>query len=351
MCNCGSVSFFQENYHDIISLYRERVKGENNASLEALFAKAVSNIRNKQDVGIEELEMLLDVVFEVAGRFCPKDIFSGKKIRCLIKMASSLYVEYLNGVLEKIEQERRSTEDGLRRGIVAAQENERHRVSVMLHDDVVQSMASVLLQVQMISMLLKREQKDVHKQLVEIEGVIRDVITNCRLVAMDRDLFLLEKAGFVPTVESYILNFENKYGIRVNFNLRDTELIGPSMSAHIFYVIKEALTNVQKHAEASTVLVKLGRKGRDLVLAVEDNGKGFLPDIDNYLSRIRVPSSDHFGLYCIEQRAKLLEGKFCIKMTPGSGTKLVISVPVNWTGPEMILSEDRRVSPWIKSES
>jgi|GEM_PF-3681788 len=331
----------------IINHYQKRSK-EGTESLLNLFNELILTQLCEHFAGVKELEEILDAVYDSVNPVWFNNMDNRHKVRWLMKLTSVLYLQYSHKSLEKARKEREISEHRLRKGIIAAQESERRQVAVMLHDDVVQSMASALLRVQMLDEMLERKSTEISKELVELEEVIREAITSCRLLAMDRDYFLLEKAGFIPTLESYILNFENKYGIQVAIDLTDNIRIEPSISVHLFYIIREALINVQKHAEASKVIMSLFKKGNELLLRIEDNGKGF---DDDSIFRDQIPCADHFGLFCIKQRVKLLGGKLYIKNAPGHGTQLIVALSIYGTELDRFVSGNKGGSPWIKSGS
>lgn len=338
-----------ELYQVINSLNRSKEEREV-VPLAMKLARAVSSLRDGRFAGVEELEALLDEICEFVVLKWFGDGVAKDRIRLLMKVVSALYTDHYSEVLGELRRERESSEDKFRKGIVAAQENERRRVALMLHDSVLQSMAGVLVRVQMLADMLRGESHDVRRELVELEEIVRETITSCRLVAINRNLFLLEKAGFAPTVQSYVLDYQNKYGIQVtvDLDLESAELVSPEAGVHLFYIIREALTNIQKHAEASSARVVLKKRGTELVLVIEDDGKGFVLD-EKIVSHIQTPSADHFGLYCMEQRVKLLRGRLKVESTPGCGTRLIVSVPVVGdfqSGREVL--QDRGRSPWVK---
>jgi signal transduction histidine kinase len=151
-------------------------------------------------------------------------------------------------------------------------------------------------------------------------------------------------------VESYILGFKNKNGVKVILHLKDADLIKAQMNMHLFYIVREALTNAKKYAEASLITVTIEKMENELVLSVKDNGKGFFWDQNNnFISEMSL--ANHFGLFCIEQRAKILRGKLIINAAPGRGTELTVKVPIDVPELEQPIIKSRRGSPWIQSES
>ena len=87
----------------------------------------------------------------------------------------------------------------------------------------------------------------------------------------------------------------------------------------LFYIFREALTNIERHAQASQVSINIGWDENCLSLAVSDNGMGFDP--------LNTQYGSHYGLKFMRERAELLNGSLNVQSTVGSGTKLVVQVP------------------------
>jgi signal transduction histidine kinase len=91
----------------------------------------------------------------------------------------------------------------------------------------------------------------------------------------------------------------------------------------IFRVIQEALTNIERHAAAETVLLQVSRENGTLTVEIEDDGKGFEPaTIDP-----TAGSARGLGLQGMRERIELLGGSFALTSTPNSGTRIVVGVP------------------------
>jgi signal transduction histidine kinase len=94
------------------------------------------------------------------------------------------------------------------------------------------------------------------------------------------------------------------------------------MEQHLLRIAQEAVTNVLKHAEASTIWVKLHMEARKLYLRIVDNGRGF-DQKDVFQSR-----GGHFGLMGMRERAERLGGELHLSSHPGEGTKVEVMVPL-----------------------
>jgi signal transduction histidine kinase len=93
------------------------------------------------------------------------------------------------------------------------------------------------------------------------------------------------------------------------------------MSHQIYQIVKEALTNIQKHAEASRVIVKASVSADRITLELGDDGKGFNP---------QTPHSG-FGLRGMQERVELLGGQLQIHTTPNRGTLIQVAIPYDST--------------------
>jgi signal transduction histidine kinase len=99
-----------------------------------------------------------------------------------------------------------------------------------------------------------------------------------------------------------------------NLDLRDP------LATTVFRVLQESLTNAAKHSHATQIEVVLERERDDVVLTVEDNGKGFAVDAP--------PPRGSFGLLGLRERATLVAGTVTIESRPGEGTRVELRVPV-----------------------
>ena len=99
----------------------------------------------------------------------------------------------------------------------------------------------------------------------------------------------------------------------------------------IFYITEEAATNVRKHAQAENLWIRLYQHGMNVVVEIEDDGVGFnVAELEeNYATR------GSLGMLNIRERAKLVNGRSVIRSTPGQGTKISITIPVEVPEAEM----------------
>jgi signal transduction histidine kinase len=123
----------------------------------------------------------------------------------------------------------------------------------------------------------------------------------------------------VPAFEDYCYTFGQRAGLEVEYQVNG---VIPRLSAKLqlaaFRVLQEALTNVQKHARASNVRVGLVHMDGDLLLTVEDDGRGF-----NYQGDLK----GHYGLANMRERAKQYSGELQIVSAEGRGCRISFKIP------------------------
>jgi len=129
----------------------------------------------------------------------------------------------------------------------------------------------------------------------------------------------------METVYQYCQDFSEKLGLAVDFEAAGmTHLnIDHDAEINIYRLVQEGLANIQKHAAANRVAIKLIAAYPNILLRIEDDGKGF--DLQKWL--VNIPGEKRMGLRSMKERVKLLNGVMVIKSRPGQGTKLFIKLP------------------------
>lgn len=220
----------------------------------------------------------------------------------------------------------------LSREVQVAKERERSRLSRELHDEFGQVLTG-----------LKFDLTDVAGTLARNRGgpvtVLRQKTTRAlsmvdRLFASLRGMVsalrppLLEELGLIPALESLATDIQERSGLRcdvvadrVTFRAR----CGIEVESAIYRMTQELLTNVVRHAKATSATVTLGCTGGWVKLTVEDDGRGF--------ETRDVRSTNQFGLRGIRERAELLGGQVEIDSRPRVGTVVTVRIPLELPAP------------------
>ncbi|MDA5108085.1 histidine kinase [Brevibacillus thermoruber] len=234
---------------------------------------------------------------------------------------------YLTGDLSKVDEALETAKQHQMMGlkIIQAQEEERKRVAREIHDGPAQSMANVVLRSEIVEKMLKNDRiLEAQMELHELKEMVRMSLADVRRIIFDLRPMALDDLGLVPTLQKYIQTYEERTHVSVDLVVFGVEQpLKSSVKAAIFRLVQECLNNVEKHAGASTVQVKLEFLEDSLVLVVKDDGVGF--DVDK-----RTAKGGSFGLLGMKERAQLLEGTMELQSSPGEGTKVMFQIPVKF---------------------
>ncbi|MEQ8176485.1 MAG: sensor histidine kinase [Syntrophomonadaceae bacterium] len=206
--------------------------------------------------------------------------------------------------------------------IIESQEAERRKIARDLHDGPAQSMASMLIRLDLIERLVGEDSGAFFEELNKAKDMGRESLAEIRRIMFDLKPTLMHEDGFVSTLKDYFNNYEAKYNFEIDFsilgNLKKCDL---SMEIALFRLVQEAVTNARKHSGAKRVQVKMEENGKSLTLFIKDDGIGFDPDkISN--------KQESYGIVGMKERVELFGGQLDILSEPGEGTQVVIKVPL-----------------------
>ena len=202
--------------------------------------------------------------------------------------------------------------------LVRAQEEERRRIAWDVHDDTIQSMVAVGMRLQLLAAALPAE---------HAEAVLRLNDTVGAAVGRLRDLTFhlhppgLDSGGLVDALSEYLEQFADGAGLSYDLVPNLDEEPPPEIAITVFRICQEALTNVRKHARASSVRVWLATAGQGVHVKVGDDGVGFDYPGDAPARR------GHFGLIEMRERAEISGGWWQLHSRPGEGATVEFWVP------------------------
>jgi len=204
-------------------------------------------------------------------------------------------------------------------------EAEAKRIAHALHDEAGQLLTNVHFALERLSEVLPPSSQplieDVRFRLAEVEGQLRRLSHELRPP-------MLDLLGLVPALQFLAQGVTQRSGIEVVVEGSTPERLSPLVEITLYRSVQEALTNVTKHAKASSVTVQVQRqkseKNTMIVCSVKDDGVGF--DI-HPLSGQELRHG--LGLLGIKERIKAVAGSLELRSAPGLGTELCIQVPIN----------------------
>lgn len=208
--------------------------------------------------------------------------------------------------------------------LIHFQDAETERIAKEIHEGIAQSISALQFSVQLIS-TEKNEKKDVlEKQKKEITEQLKIIIENCRQLAYGIHPSSLYVMGVEEATRSLIDHYRRNNPWDIEVSLKPFKhLIKKDMAVNFYRIVQEALSNVENHAQAKSVQIKIRAQNGLLQLIVKDNGKGFVTKGSSY-----GVLKKGLGLTTMAERAKLLGGKFSLSSIPGSGTTVEVHVPI-----------------------
>ncbi len=224
-------------------------------------------------------------------------------------------------VAEECERARRE----LLAAVIAAQESERARVSRDLHDDIGQALTSVLLGLRLIEgsdELDTADGAERPRRVDELRQLVADALRRTRRLAFDLRPTVLDDLGLAPALSRLVADVAERTGLVVDVvvdSVPEQGDLAPEVATVVYRVVQEALTNVVRHAKASTASVAVTAFSGRLRALIEDDGMGFDP---------AEPPDGHLGLQGMKERAELVGGTIRVVSAPASGTTVVLEVPI-----------------------
>lgn len=233
--------------------------------------------------------------------------------------------ETFNAMLLRLEQDAAEMQH-LTRRMIGAQEEERLRLARELHDEAAQALTSLLVRLR----LLERAQAPTEAQarVKELRELTAAALEDVRRVALDLRPTILDDLGLGPALEWRVDEFNKEGSTRGSVSIRGMDCRLPRETELALYRLgQEALSNVHRHARASTVQVLLERTGAVVTLEVSDDGVGFDPH-HLHGDAVRDDVGRGMGLLGMRERIAIIGGQLSIESAPGLGATIRARVPV-----------------------
>jgi two-component system NarL family sensor kinase len=207
-----------------------------------------------------------------------------------------------------------------RERLVEAQEEERRRIQRDLHDGLGPVLASMRLRLEACLDLSEGTAAPLSGDLERLYELVGQATGDVRRLVYDLRPPVLDQLGLVPAIRQHCERFERETGIKTELAAAPELAVPAAAEVTVLRVVQEALVNVQKHARASRVVVRLERQGEWLLVEVADDGKGLLPSANG-------GASAGTGLLSMRERAELLGGTLNLDNRAGGGTNLLVRIP------------------------
>jgi len=226
--------------------------------------------------------------------------------------------------------ERKRAEDlvhNLSQMLMQSQEHERKMISYELHDSIAQNLSSLKINSDTFFDNQPEISGNLKEKMAKHSKLIDQTIQTVRDLSYDLRPPCLDEIGIVQTISQYCEEFSEKTGLRVDFTPAGMDGLKPdhNIEINLYRLVQEGLNNVWKHADAGHVAVKLIATHPNIILRIEDDGKGF----DVQAREEALDSEKRMGLRSMRERVNLLQGKMTIQSRPMQSTKVLIHFPFN----------------------
>lgn len=236
-----------------------------------------------------------------------------------VSMAANLLQGGIVEALQAQNHEQRQ-EMGLR--VIRAQDEERRRVAREIHDGPAQTLANIVLRLEIAEKLLEIDPSKVKAELQDLKDLVRSNLQDIRRVIFDLRPMALDDLGIIPAISKYLDNFQENYGIKCELRIEGREKrVLPAIEVALFRLIQEGMTNVAKHARSAKVDVTLIYQENWTIARIQDYGHGF--EVNSCLT----VSGEHYGLIGMRERVEMFSGRFSVQSTLGKGTTIELSIP------------------------
>jgi len=212
--------------------------------------------------------------------------------------------------------------------IVKTMEAERRKIARELHDGPAQSLASMLIRLDLIRYIVNNEEltvahKKALKEITDIKSMGQESLDEIRRIMFDLKPSSMQEKDLTVALSEYFSDYEAKYDFNIDFSYKaEKRRYGLSLEVAIFRMVQEAITNIRKHSGVKKAKVTMEERNQHLILKISDEGRGF--DMEKALEE----KEESYGIIGMRERAELLGGKIRINSAPGAGTTVIIEVPI-----------------------
>jgi len=237
---------------------------------------------------------------------------------------------------ERAERELRASRNNLAllsEQLIQAQEGERRRIALELHDSVGQSLSAIKYTLERAIIMVQRPNLGSPESVLSLAVQrIHETADGIRAISMNLRPQMLDSLGAASATSWFCRNYAEIYSaitVHTEISAHNRE-IPKRISTHLYRCVQELLNNVAKHASAKAVWVVLKREGSLLSLEVRDDGVGISPE---------AHSPEHLsgsGIRNLRERAEMTAGQFSLSSIPGGGTSVRIAWPL---GPDEAMDE------------
>ncbi|HEX5938267.1 MAG TPA: PAS domain-containing sensor histidine kinase [Actinomycetota bacterium] len=314
-----------EAFCQMVHLDRETVAGKRWQALAASLDGADARFADLPSAGQAQLERSDGTPLYLESRVSEIPTDPPRRLVLIRDVTPGKAADQTIRSLLKFLQEKDEDRTSLLRRTNSAIEAERNRVARDLHDGPVQGVSAASLSLEAALLMIGAGDVDrgvdvlskVRKELADEADALRALMSGLRPP-------VLEERGLMPALREAITRFGVEQGVETDLAGSLPRPLSADLETLAYRVVQEALTNAGKHARAEHVVVSVESTATSLRVEVEDDGRGF----DSAMTR-EFLRQGRVGLASMRERVELANGTFVIRSTPGRGTSIVATLPVD----------------------
>jgi two-component system sensor histidine kinase DegS len=205
--------------------------------------------------------------------------------------------------------------------VIEAQENERRKISRLIHDGPAQALANFILQTEIAMRLFDIEPDQAREELDNLKEAATSTFSQVRDFIFDLRPMMLDDLGLIPTVRRYVEAYKEKTGLDIGLTITGSERrLETHREVICFRALQEILGNIRDHAQATQVKVSVFLEEDEVRITSEDNGRGLKGDFESDASEYAA------GLRDVRELLSQLGGEFKVESSPDEGTKVALSI-------------------------
>ena len=213
----------------------------------------------------------------------------------------------------------------LARQILSAQEEERREISRELHDEVVQNLVGINVELTALGKAASIGARALKSRIVGTQRLVVKSVSAVHRFARELRPAVLDDLGLIPAIHAYMKTVANRRHLKIRLTAAaGVEALDNARRTVLYRVAQEALTNVARHAQASVVEMAIREIPGAIRLEVHDNGRSF-----PVVRTLSAKSNKRIGLLGMRERVEMVGGALTIESAPGAGTTVRAEIPFN----------------------
>jgi len=209
--------------------------------------------------------------------------------------------------------------------ILSAQEDERRLISRELHDEVVQTLVGINVQLAALDRAASVSTTGLKSKIATTQRLVEKSVNAVHRFARDLRPAVLDDLGLIPALHSFMKTVASREKLRINLTAAaSAEDLDSDKRTVLYRIAQEALTNVSRHARATEVNVSIKSIRGLICMEIHDNGRAF--DVQRAFS---AKTNKRLGLLGMRERVEMVGGMLAIDSAPGKGTTVRVEIPLS----------------------